>query len=284
MAVAATSLSASTAWVVVDVVTILGMIALPLVLGLIARRRLNVGWRYFWFGALIFLLFQLVTRVPIVQIVQGIITPQLQASRPLLFAWLGLLALTAGLTEEIGRYVGYRWFMGREEKTWSKGVMYGLGHGGLESMVLVAGLSTLGLVNVLLLPTLLPTLPAEQRTQATEALATIAAQPAWLPLLGLWERVWAIAFHVSMSVVVLQVFRRKNIAWLWLAVAFHTAFDGVTVFLQQLLPFDARTNALVIEGVIALLGLFFLWLAFALRDRSADIPAQNLVGESVQAG
>lgn len=284
MAVAATSLSASTAWVVVDVVTILGMIALPLVLGLIARRRLNVGWRYFWFGALIFLLFQLVTRVPIVQIVQGIITPQLQASRPLLFAWLGLLALTAGLTEEIGRYVGYRWFMGREEKTWSKGVMYGLGHGGLESMVLVAGLSTLGLVNVLLLPTLLPTLPAEQRTQATEALATIAAQPAWLPLLGLWERVWAIAFHVSMSVVVLQVFRRKNIAWLWLAVAFHTAFDGVTVFLQQLLPFDARTNALVIEGVIALMGLFFLWLAFALRDRSADIPAQNLAGESVQAG
>src|SRR5215470_12197080 len=163
MSVAAASTSVSSAWIAFDVATIVGVIALPLVLGLIARRRLNVEWRYFWFGALIFLLFQLVTRVPIVQIIQTVITPQLQASRPLLFAWLGFLALTAGLAEEIGRYVGYRWFMGREAKTWPKGVMYGLGHGGLESMVLVAGLAALGLVNVLLLPSLLPTLPAEQR-------------------------------------------------------------------------------------------------------------------------
>lgn len=117
MVVAAASTSVSSAWIAFDVLTIVGVIALPLVLGLIARRRLNVGWRYFWFGALIFLLFQLVTRVPIVQIIQTVIAPQLQASRPLLFVWLGFLALTAGLAEEIGRYVGYRWFMGREEKT-----------------------------------------------------------------------------------------------------------------------------------------------------------------------
>jgi uncharacterized membrane protein YhfC len=173
--------------------------------------------------------------------------------------------------------------MGREEKTWSKGVMYGLGHGGLESMVLVGGLTALGLVNVLLLPSLLPALPAEQRAQATQALIAVAAQPAWLPLLGLWERIWAIAFHVAMSVVVLQVFRRNNIAWLWLAVALHTVFDGVTVFLQQLLPFDARANALVVEGVIALMGLACLWLLFALRDRPVALPAQNLAAESVQA-
>jgi uncharacterized membrane protein YhfC len=269
-------------WIVVDVATILGMIALPLLLGLVARRRLNVVWRYFWFGALIFLLFQLVTRVPLVQITQALIAPQLQASRPLLFAWLGILALTAGLAEEIGRYLGYRWFMGREEKTWPKAVMYGLGHGGLESMVLVAGLAALGLVNVLLLPSLLPTLPTDQRARATQALTAIAAQPAWVPLLGLWERAWAIAFHVAMSVVVLQVFRRNNITWLWLAVALHTAFDGVTVFLQQLLPLEAVAKALVVEGVIALMGLGCLWLLFALRDRpdeASESPAAQIIQE-----
>jgi uncharacterized membrane protein YhfC len=221
--------------------------------------------------------------VPIVLIIQTVIAPQLQASRPLLFVWLGFLALTAGLVEEIGRYVGYRWFMGREEKTWPKGVTYGLGHGGLESMVLVGLLTALGLVNVLLLPSLLPTLPAEQRAQATESLATIAAQPVWFPLLGLWERIWALAFHVSMSVVVLQVFRRKNIAWLWLAVAFHTLFDGITVVLQQLLPFDATTDALMLEGIIAVMGLAVLLFAFTLRDRPEGQLAQNLVPVSVQA-
>jgi uncharacterized membrane protein YhfC len=133
------------------------------------------------------------------------------------------------------------------------------------------------------LPSLLPTLPAEQQAQATKSLAAIAAQLVWFPLLGLWERVWAIAFHVAMSVVVLQVFRRNNIAWLWLAVAFHTLFDGVTVYLQQLLPFDVTTNALVLEGIIAVMGLAVLLFAFRLRDRPESLPAQNLVPESVQA-
>src|SRR5215467_9912701 len=49
----------------------------------------------------------------------------------LLFAW----ALSSGLFEEVGRYVGYRVFMGREEKTWSKAVMYGIGHGGAETIL-----------------------------------------------------------------------------------------------------------------------------------------------------
>ncbi|HEV8192168.1 MAG TPA: hypothetical protein VGP82_11910 [Ktedonobacterales bacterium] len=69
MGLAAAPTVVSSAWIAVDVLTILGVIALPLALGFVARRRLNVGWRYFWFGALIFLIFQLVTRVPIVQVV-----------------------------------------------------------------------------------------------------------------------------------------------------------------------------------------------------------------------
>src|SRR5689334_5926286 len=42
------------------------------------------------------------------------------------------VAVTAGLFEEVGRYVGYRFFMRREPKTWSKAVMFGLGHEGLD--------------------------------------------------------------------------------------------------------------------------------------------------------
>ena len=85
-----------------------------------------------------------------------------------------------------------------------------------------------------------------------------------------------------MSVVVLQLFRRNSIAWLWLAVACHAAFDGVSVFLQQLLPFGAITNAVVLEEIIAVMGAFPLWLAFALRERQETPIAQNLVRESVQ--
>src|SRR5262245_9700280 len=98
-------------------------VLLPLALALIARRRLGVGWRYFGYGALIFFLFQLISRVPATLAIQAAIGPQLQASRTLLLAWLVIASLTAGLFEEVGRYVGYRWLMRREEKTWAKAVM-----------------------------------------------------------------------------------------------------------------------------------------------------------------
>ena len=106
----------------------------------IAHRRLKVSWKYFAFGMLIFLIFQVVSRVPIVTVLGQVLAPQLKASTAFLYTWLAILALTAGIFEEVGRYIGYRWFMRREEKTWNKAVMYGLGHGGLESILLVGGL------------------------------------------------------------------------------------------------------------------------------------------------
>jgi uncharacterized membrane protein YhfC len=244
-------------------------IVLPLVLGLLARRRLGAGWKYFGYGALIFLLFQLITRVPLVQLLQTQIAPRLQADRGLLLGWLALLSLTAGLAEEIGRYVGYRWLMRREEKTWPKAVMYGLGHGGLESMLLVAGLTLIGLINLLVLSqTDLATLPlpAEQRAQVEQQLAAVSAQPVWLALAGAWERVWAIAFHVALSVVVLQVFRRARMWWLWLAVAAHTALNLVATGLPIVLGLQGTTTILVSEAIITLAGLLSLWVIWALRD------------------
>ena len=133
----------SNGWVAAVIAAIVFDILYPLALGAFARRRLGVSWRYFGYGALIFVLFQLVSRVPITLAIQALIAPQLQASRVALIAWIAISALTAGLFEELGRYVGYRWLMKREQKTWAKGVMYGLGHGGIESMLLIAGASLL---------------------------------------------------------------------------------------------------------------------------------------------
>jgi uncharacterized membrane protein YhfC len=261
----------STSWVASSVAAILFEILFPLAVALLARRRLGVGWRYFGYGALIFVLFQLITRVPLVQLLQGILAPQLQASRPLLFAWLAALALSAGLFEEIGRYVGYRWLMRREAKTWRKAVMYGLGHGGIESMLLVAGLALLGLVNLVVLSTLdLSTLPLapEQRAQLDAQLAAVAALPGWTPLLGAWERLWALPFHVMLSVLVLQVFRRGGLGWLALAIVVHALVNFVAVALPVALGLEGLRALLVPEVVITLAGLASLWVIWRLRKET----------------
>jgi len=250
------------------IAAILFEILFPLVLAFVVGRKLGESWRYFGYGALIFFLFQIISRVPIFQVTQALIAPQLQASSALRFAWLVIAASTAGLFEEIGRYVGYRWLMKREEKTWSKAIMYGLGHGGIESMLLVAGLTALSLIQLLALArTDLNTLPIsdQQRAQIAQQLAAASTQPAWVGLLGAWERIWSIVFHVALSVIVLQVFLRGSLRWLWLAIVLHAVVDFVAAGLPALIPLDPQTRLLLPEAIIAIVGLISLWVIWQLR-------------------
>jgi uncharacterized membrane protein YhfC len=257
----------SPAWVAADIIAITFVILYPLVLAVVAHRRLKVGWKYFAYGALIFFVFQLITRVPAVIVIQAAIAPQLEASPALLYTWLAILALTAGLFEEVGRYVAFRWLMRREEKTWNKAVMYGLGHGGLESILLVGGLALLSLINIIVLSSIgLNSIPLAQRAQAAQQLAALAAQPAWFPLLAAWERLWTVPVQIALSVLVLQVFRRNNIGWLWLAILAHAIVDGVSVGLIQVLGPGRIGTSLIAEVVVAIFGVIALWIIFALRD------------------
>jgi uncharacterized membrane protein YhfC len=247
-------------------VTVVFVVAYPLVLAVIAHRRLHVGWRYVAYGAIVFFVAQLATRVPIVQIVQSAIGEQLKASQALMWTWLVVLALTAGLFEEVGRYIGYRVFMRREDKTWSKAIMYGLGHGGLESMVLVGGLTLVGLINLWSVANGgLSQLPEDQRALAAQQLQSLNAQPGWTALLAAWERLWTVPIQVAFSVIVLQVFRRGKLIWLVWAILGHAFVDLVAVGLQQLLG-PGTGASLVIEGVVALFGVAAVWITWRLRD------------------
>ena len=74
--------------------------------------------------------------------------------------------------------------MRREPKTWSKAVMFGLGHEGLESIVLVVGGGPIRMLRnmVILSAIIIASLPATQRHAALHLFMAINAQPIWLPL------------------------------------------------------------------------------------------------------
>lgn len=254
-------------WLLTALIAYVWVILYPIVLAIIAHRRLHIGWKYFGFGALVFFLFQIISRVPLVTWLGSVLAPQLNASPLFFYIWLVALAMTAGLFEEIGRYVGYRWFMRREEKTWNKAVMYGLGHGGLESILLVGGLGLLTLVNLSVLSSLdLNSLPAAQHTQVVQQVSAINAQPAWFPLLSLWERIWTVPVHVGLSVMVLQVFRRKQLGWLWLAILAHALLDFVSVAIIHVFGSSVLVYMLD-ELVVAAFGIAAIWVALKLRDK-----------------
>ena len=245
-------------------------ILLPLGLAGLVRRRLGASWRVFGAGALIFLLFQVITRVPAVTLLGAVLADSLQGSPALQLLWGGGLALTAGLCEEGGRYLGYRWLLGKEEKTWRLAVMYGLGHGGLESMLLIAGSTLITLASLLSLAAVgLESIPPVQRVQVAQQLADLSATPDWTPLVGAWERIWVLASQVALSVIVLQVFRRGRWAWLALAIGLHALLDFAAPVAVPLLHLDPGTSTLLGEGLITLFGLAGLGIIWALRDPPA---------------
>src|SRR5699024_12503314 len=53
---------------------------------------------------------------------------------PLVYAIYASLA--AGVFEEIGRFIGFR-FLLKKFRSWKDGIAYGIGHGGIESMLVV---------------------------------------------------------------------------------------------------------------------------------------------------
>lgn len=277
----------SSTYFVFQAISILFMVVYPLAVALFAWRRLRVGWRYFLFGALIFFVFQLVTRVPAMLGLQVVLADTLQSSRAFTVGFLAFAAVTAGLAEEIGRYVGYRWLMRNEEKTWAKGVMFGIGHGGIESILLTGGLALIGLIGLLTVssPAIQSQLPPEQLEALGRQLKGVSELPQWFPLLGGWERLWTLPVQVAFSVMVLQVFRRRNINWLWLAVLGHALVDfvvpGMSLVLGDML--GQVGTSLAQEAAVAVCGLIALWIIFRLRGREEPAAAEPAMPSSLPA-
>lgn len=267
----------SPAWIAASIGAILFNIIFPIVLAIVLTRRLREKFKFVLYGALIFLIFQLLTRIPLITVAGQLLPPSLRQSVTFQWVWVGLLSLTAGLFEEIGRYVGYRWLMRKDARTWRQGVLYGVGHGGFEASVFVGLLGILGVVNIIVLTQLdLASLglTAQQQQEVIGQLQVVAEQPWWFPLLSAWERIWSIAFHVSMSILVLQVIWRKQWRWLGYAIAAHAAVNFIAAGVIPLL----RINMIWSEVVVALAGGLGLWVVFALRRGESHIERE---GENV---
>jgi uncharacterized membrane protein YhfC len=267
----------------VQIISVMIMIIAPFVAGAVATRRLSAGWRIFWMGAIVFVVSQMLLRIPLVAALQAALGPQITSSAVLSFVAATSLSLTAALFETAGRYAGYRLLLRRDPKRWDTGVMFGLGHGGIESALLIGGLAIFQLVTLTTLTAAdLAALPAAQAEGLQALAASVSAQPAWLGLRGAWERIVGIAFHVGMSVLVLQTIVRGEWRWIGYALCAHFLMDFITpVLLPALLPAGA-TRDLAQQAVLLVALAFALWVTLALRPKHTQISGASR-GEQVAA-
>jgi uncharacterized membrane protein YhfC len=220
----------------------------PIVTALWWHRRSGAPLRALGIGALIFFVSQVLLRLPW-QIPLG---RWVQAHPEWLVPFLLFSSLTAALFEETGRWLGYRHLL-TAERSRRVAIMFGLGHGALEA-ILLAGLPLAGLLVGWMFAAQgrLPPAAADAIRQQTVALDF------WKIQLAALERASAIAVHVGLALVVLQVWKRGGLRWLILAILLHFSINAVAALLVlelQLSPWVGELMLVVMAAAVLTLGL-----------------------------
>ncbi len=243
------------------------MLLAPLFLALAWTKRTKTGWRLFGIGATTFIAsqvlhipFNIFALSPLLERT-GLDTSQGGGALAVVALALGL---SAGIFEEIARYLVYRHWL-KKERSWHEGIMLGLGHGGVESIIVgVLALYTLAQIIILRGENLAAQVPAEHIELAKAQIMAYWNMPWHTAILGAVERLAAMSFHIGASIFVLQSLRRDNLSWLGVAIAWHTLLDGIAVFGAQ------SWNIYITEAAIVVFGGLSLLFAFLLRDKASE--------------
>lgn len=249
-------------------VTLLICLALPLG-GLIALnrgRRPGVG-RAFACGMLAFFLSQVVTRLPLM----ALVVPQLPQPVSGFLLAPQVASFTAGLFEETGRLIVMLWLLKRFHRL-ADGLAFGLGHGGLEAILLVALMFVNNLVVAVMMNTgqwaqFARALPADRAS----AVETALTKTPWSDFLSAGiERIGAVALHTVCSLIILTgiVGGRKLLAWLVTFCAHGCANLAMISAVQAKLP----TMAIEL-GFLALIAVLLWWTIRTVRPAlPTDVP------------
>ena len=197
---------------------------------LLRRRGKGIG-KAFAIGAAAFVVSQLLIRVPILQFVlpnfTWFIVLQMDP-----WAYGLFLGLTAGLAEETARWIAMAVFL-KGQCSLEQGLAFGLGHGGIEAMLLIGPNMMAGMGMVLMGQSAM--FPAD----AGSVLVSGA------------ERIFAFVFHVGASLLVMHgVGKRRAFPYWALALALHAVLDAAVV----ILPGVFGVGGLWIELYAAVLG------------------------------
>lgn len=193
--------------IIIDILICFG-IPLGYLIYLIVNKRENI--KFYFGGVCAFVISQMILRIPILTYVlpnmSWYIT--METLYPIIYSLF--LGITAGLFEETARFIGFKSILkGKRNVTWESGVAFGMGHGGIEAMLLVGA----GMVNELI--------KIINSSAALDSRITAGSV-----LMSGFERVFAISFHVGATLIVLYGIKVALKRYLVLAILIHGIVDS----------------------------------------------------------
>jgi uncharacterized membrane protein YhfC len=256
------------------------MLAMPIGLAIYLTRHWKLSGRIWWIGASTFIISQLF-HIPFNLGVSRILNqtgmvawdPRLQLIFNAVF-----LGLSAGIFEESARYLILRWWA-KEARSWPKGIIFGAGHGGAEAIILgILALYTYFQFAALRNADLSKIFPASQLDLVQNQLEAYWSATWYASLLGALERFFTIPCQIVMAVMVMQVFTRKHIRWLFLAVAYHAMIDAwAIVGIKYLGTYWTEAGI----GGFALLSVILIFVLRTLEPPGEVMPIKPGVAKTI---
>lgn len=169
-----------------------------------------------------------------------------------------VVSASAGLFEESGRFFAFRIFKGLREKTnWNTGIMYAIGHSGMESII-VGGCLLLTVVVVKYAPQVLS---PEILNQSKAALQISFLQAVY----NSFERLFVgLLIHSCLTSVVLLSLIKSQKGYLFLAMVWHCCHNMVGFNIGRLSGHWVAGKLWVVFIVVV-----YSWVLFKLRGTIA---------------
>lgn len=224
----------------------IGMILVGIVAVLWWKSKKKVGWKYFGFGALIWIIAIALKFAMDFTITQPIATWLNSYGTAALLAGIGLyVGLRTGLFESGFSYLAVAKTRFRKMNL-NQAMAFGIGFGSIEAIFL--GLS--GVVNIAVLimnPSLASSLPAV--TQAALDLPTLSV---FAPIM---ERVFTLLIHVFSSLLVIYAVVKGKTRYLVYSILFKSVVDGMIPALTSIFNSTTLVGLYEIEIPVAVLGI-----------------------------
>lgn len=230
-------------------------IAAPIVLLFVFKGRFQTKAAPFFFGAITFIIFALVLESSAHQYIlsENTAIGRMILGNPFLYAIYGGLA--AGIFEEFGRFFCMMTVMKRFMYRRENSIIYGIGHGGIEAIVL----GTFTMLQNLMIAVVLNDYgsveayasqagSAEASASITSLLNTLIETPTSSYILSGVERMAALVLQIALSVLIYKAVVRKKYMYILLAIVLHALIDIIAAFYQT----GLITNLLLLEAIVVI--------------------------------
>jgi len=217
---------------IVIVFALLVTMVLPIAAGFWLKKRLGVSWRVMMYGALGYFLVQAL----ITLIFSGFVTlvengTLIMSVRVYALAQLILSIFLSALLGVLVRWLGMK-YLKEELDTLETTYGLGLGYGGIESLILV------GFPLLTTFITMLSNIHIDPATTALDPEVVAQLEQLWqiqpyIPLAGAVERVSLFIMHITVTILILQVFKRKKPIWLAAAVGDELLVNGIIIVFTE---------------------------------------------------